>query len=116
MREWIADFTGDSEDTGWSYLIKSTEDGDVRGWQRADFSGVLNMLHTVAWDNAYGEGVTTVDIFLLAEMGVMPCRVDQTALPELGMVCVEVYFRDPLKRGKAALTQADKGFRQSVEG
>lgn len=115
MRKWIADFTGSDEDTGYVYLIKSTEDGEVRGWQHADFSGVLDMLHTVAWDNAYGEAVTTVDVFVLTELGVLPCKVTQTAHLDMAMVEVSVTFRDPLKRGKAALVLADQGFRKSVE-
>lgn len=115
MRQWIADLIGSDGEVPRAYLVKFSEDNEVRGWQHADFSGVLDILGDVAWDNAYGEGVTTLDVFVLTETGAMPCRVTQTALPELGTVCVEVTYRDPLKRGKAAITQADKGFRKTVE-
>lgn len=114
MRTWFANF--DDADAPRVYLLRVSYEGTVQGWQHADMSGVVDMLSQVAWDDAHGDGGTTVTVHLVTELGILPCDVVQTACPGIDMVCVEVFYRDPLKRGRAARTLADKAFRKTVEG
>lgn len=112
MRSWINDFIGGDE--GRAYLVKVTEGTEVRGWLHADFSGLLNLLHTVDWDNAYGEGATTLDVFLLAPEAVLPCVVTKKA-GRNACTDVVITYRNPGKRGRAAVSTADMGSYASVE-
>lgn len=108
MREWIQD--GVSDDAVNVYLVRFTRDGSHHGWQRADASGVLDILAGQAFASFIDEEADDISVSILTEMGALPVRVETERCPGIGMVSVELWYRDPFKRGKAAQVKADRGF------
>lgn len=111
MREWIADFS--ESDTPYVYLIRRDFDGICRGWQRADFSGVLDLLGDAAYGSAIDEDFDTLTVFVLTDVGMLPIAVTQAA--EGDFVEVTLSYREPGRRGRPKMIEADKGSRRRVE-
>lgn len=110
MREWIMDDRQEEP----TFLIRRDFDGQLRGWQRADVSGVVDALGDVAYAAAIGEEEDTLTFFVLTDVTPVPVKVTQTLCPGIGFTDVELSWRKPGVRGKAGNVSV-RGFRQNVE-
>lgn len=104
MREWIMD----AEQEEPTLLVRFDYAGQLKGWQRADVSGVVDILGDVAYADAIGEDSDTVAVFVLTDVAPVPVKVTQTAFPQFGMVEISLAWVDPVTRKARKLTGARK--------
>lgn len=107
MHEWIMDGQQDEP----TLLVRVDHQGRLRGWQRADVSGVVEILSEVAYADAMGEDSNTITVFVLTDIAPVPVKVTETASPQFGMVEISLAWVDPVTRKAAKLT----GYRNLME-
>lgn len=105
MREWIQD----ASEAERVYLVRFTREGSHHGWQRADASGVIDILSDQAYASFIDEEADDITVSILTEVGALPVVVKLERDDQAEMVGVTLSYRDPLKRGRASYVVADQG-------
>ena len=107
MREWIMD--DDQEEP--TFLLRRDFHGQLKGWQKADVSGVVDALGDVAYADAIGEDCETVFVMVLTGICPMSVKVTQVTHAQIGKVEVKLSWIDPVTRKARLLT----GYRNAIE-
>jgi hypothetical protein len=106
MREWIMD----DEQEESTFLIRRDWEGRLKGWQKADVSGVVDLLGDLAYAEAIGEDHDTLTVFVLTDIAAVPVQVTQVTHAPIGKVEVRLTWRDPYSKNPT-LT----GYRNMIE-
>lgn len=109
VRTWLNGAHDAPPDGGLLYLIKFERDGAFHGWQSANASGVIDAIGDQAYASFIDEEPDTITVYRLTEAGVLPVTVKTERCADIGLVCVDLHWRDPLIRGKAS-HKSERGF------
>lgn len=107
MLEWIMD----AEQEEPTFLIRRDFAGQLKGWQRADVSGVVDALGDVAYAMATGEEEDTLTVFVLTDVVPTFVKVAQVLHAPISKVEISLAWVDPVTRKARKLT----GYRNTFE-